>query len=195
MQSAAPEIEDVDPAPADPASNLQEHPVNVVAPLVLHPDVAPPEAAAVPSVIAPDHFANLAADADLASSAPQLSFYPPPSISVSPELPSSPVLQPPFLAIHRRVRHRRGLVVPNRELMLPVDGVNTVVTRYPSEEDDDPGEDDDQDENQTLPSATAVPVPLLGPGLLNILLPGTVVLHPQPDLDIASHPPFLLLPM
>ena len=69
MQSAVPEIEDFDPAPADPASNLQEHPVNVVVPLVLHPDVAYPEAAAVPSVIAPDHFANLAADADLASSA------------------------------------------------------------------------------------------------------------------------------
>ena len=194
MQSAAPEIEDLVPALADSASNLQEHPVNVV-PSVLYPDVAPPEAALVPLVITPDHFANLAEDADLASSAPGLSFYPPPSIMVSPETPSAPVLQPPFVAIHRRVRYRKGLVVPNRELMLPVDGVIANVTRYPSEEDDDPGENDDQDEKQTLPSAPAVPVPLLGPGLLNILLPGTVTLHPKPDLGTASHPPFLLPPM
>ena len=78
--------------------------------------------------------------------------------------------------------------------MLPVDGVNAVVTRYPSEEDDDPGEDDDQEENQTLPSAPGVRVPFLDPGLINILFPGPVTLHPQLDLGTASHPPFLLPP-
>ena len=186
---AEPEIEDLAPVPAATALILQEPPVYVVEYPPMQPihgifigglvtDEAPPAAAVslVPAYV-PTPVENLATN----SPAPQLSLFPHTQIGVPPVPLPAPGLLPPFIAIHQR-----GVVFPYRVPMNFMEDSNANMNSYISE-DDDPREEEGQTNEE---DAVTMPLPLFGPGLLNILLPEPINLHHRLDYGI-GHPPLL----